>query len=247
MDYQPQDGVQDIDISGTLRPLFYPNTGNTGMHIKNILAGVDYPVIPLDGFTPRVIVDVGANVGACALYFLSRYPRSRLLCFEPAPLNLVYLRHNTAFTPQIEVFPYGLYSKSSKAPLDEGKSQCMQHSIFPGPEVTDKFVLIDIRSAFEELRGVSETPWLLKIDVEGAELGVLESIKPLFDRVGVIYLEYHSEQERLGFDATLSNDFMLWRSSARIPHRGNVAYVAKTLVTGTDRFSMWAIAPRGLE
>jgi FkbM family methyltransferase len=235
-----------IEIAGVPRLVSYPDTGNTGGHIRNILSGADYPVIPLDGFTPRVIIDVGANVGATALYFLSRYPSSRVLCFEPATLNIEYLRRNTGFTDRIEVFPYGLYSETTVAPLYEGKTQCMQYSVYPGPEVTEQSTQIELHRALDELQGISESPWLLKVDVEGAELAILKSMEPLFAHIGVIYLEYHSERERLAFDALLTTDFMLWRSSANMVHRGNVAYVAERYLTGKNRFSMWAIEPHEL-
>jgi FkbM family methyltransferase len=239
-----REATESIEIAGIRRPVSYPDTGNTGVHIQHILSGADYPVIPLDGFTPRIIIDVGANVGATALYFLSQYPSSRVLCFEPAPLNIEYLRRNTGFTDKIEVFPYGLYSETTVARLYGGKTQCMQYSIYPGPEVTEKSTQIELHRAFDELQCISESPWLLKVDVEGAELAVLKSIEPLLEHIGIIYLEYHSEQERLALDALLTTDFMLWRSSAKIVHRGNVAYVAKRYVTGQHGLAVGAIEPQ---
>ncbi len=246
MDRPEQEGVRYIPIDGTPRPVYYPDAGNMAAHIANILAGVDYPLVPIPDFRPRAVIDVGANVGAAALYFLSRYPSSRVWCFEPAPANVAYLRRNTGFTDRIEVCPYGLYSRTVRAPLYQGKSQCMQHSVYPGPEVTDRATPVELRCAAEELAGVTEEPWLLKIDVEGAELAVLQSLGPLLVRAGVIYLEYHSERERLAFDELLARDFLLWRSSAQFPHRGNVAYVAKAVVAASG-FAAWPIEPRELE
>jgi hypothetical protein len=120
----------------------------------------------------------------------------------------------------------------------------MQYSIYPGPEVlSDRSESVELRSALHELSELGDGPWLLKIDVEGAELAILESITSLFDRIQVIYLEYHSEEERLGYDRLLCDRFMLWRSSASMLHRGNVSYVAKTLANSNVRFSMWAVEP----
>jgi hypothetical protein len=73
----------------------------------------------------------------------------------------------------------------------------MQYSVYPAPEVTEKSTQIELHRAFDELQCISESPWLLKVDVEGAELAVLKSIEHLLEYICIIYLEYHSEQERL--------------------------------------------------
>ena len=45
---------------------------------------------------PKVAVDVGANIGIAALYFLTRRPDSVVHCWEPVPHNLTTLRVNLA-------------------------------------------------------------------------------------------------------------------------------------------------------
>jgi FkbM family methyltransferase len=40
----------------------------------------------------RVFVDVGANIGITALYFLTRDARNRVHCYEPVPRNVERLR-----------------------------------------------------------------------------------------------------------------------------------------------------------
>lgn len=45
-----------------------------------------------DGRGVRTVVDVGANVGLAALYFLTRSPEVRVWCCEPDPENLARLR-----------------------------------------------------------------------------------------------------------------------------------------------------------
>ncbi|HEX5908932.1 MAG TPA: FkbM family methyltransferase, partial [Thermoleophilaceae bacterium] len=45
---------------------------------------------------PRAIVDLGAHVGASALFLRGRYPDARIVCVEASPALLPILRHNTA-------------------------------------------------------------------------------------------------------------------------------------------------------
>jgi FkbM family methyltransferase len=48
------------------------------------------------GGTPRVVVDVGANIGVSALYFLTRRPDAVVHAWEPLASNLGTLRRNLA-------------------------------------------------------------------------------------------------------------------------------------------------------
>ncbi len=34
---------------------------------------------------PEIIFDIGANIGASAVYFAARYPEVKVYCFEPLP------------------------------------------------------------------------------------------------------------------------------------------------------------------
>ncbi len=58
---------------------------------------------------PKIIFDVGANIGASAVYFAARYPDARVYCFEPLPQNVQLLRKNVAvFGDRVTVVPTGL-------------------------------------------------------------------------------------------------------------------------------------------
>lgn len=59
--------------------------------------------------SPKVIFDIGANIGASAVYFAARYPEARVYCFEPLPENIELLRKNVAvFGDRVTVVPSGL-------------------------------------------------------------------------------------------------------------------------------------------
>lgn len=46
------------------------------------------------GFAPRVLIDVGANIGPTTIAILSRLPEARGFAIEPAPENFRLLEHN---------------------------------------------------------------------------------------------------------------------------------------------------------
>ncbi len=54
---------------------------------NEIFARLDYPCSKDD----TVIVDIGANIGLAALYFLTRSRDSFVYAFEPVPLKVVSL------------------------------------------------------------------------------------------------------------------------------------------------------------
>ena len=49
--------------------------------------------------------------------------------------------------------------------------------------------------------------------------------------IDVIYVEYHSEEDRLEIDRMISERFILFYSQANQLHRGTKGFVSKTLVS----------------
>ena len=48
------------------------------------------------GIDPKVILDLGANLGEISIYLAHRLPRARVVAFEPAPENLAVFDRNLA-------------------------------------------------------------------------------------------------------------------------------------------------------
>lgn len=75
---------------GTVRPSLY--SYDDLLTLNEVFARRDYAV-PYD---PYVVVDIGANIGFTALYFLTRNPHTHVYCVEPNPANVVRLRGTLA-------------------------------------------------------------------------------------------------------------------------------------------------------
>jgi hypothetical protein len=71
---------------------------------------------------------------------------------------------------------------------------------------------------------------VLKIDTEGAEMAILEDLRPRLANIDAIYVEYHSEDDRRAIDAMLGERFVLYHGVADHPHRGTFCYASKFLM-----------------
>jgi len=197
-----------------------------------VLTGRAYPVIDLPGFCPHTILDIGANVGAAAVYFHLHYPDAQVICYEPSHQNIEYLVANTESIKNIHINPYGLYDKTMTVPLFDGKDTCAQRSIVRNNETHGNSESIQLVSVSEEIKRLQhDTLSIIKIDTEGCEIPILSEISKYLDTVNLIYLEYHSEMDRLEIDRLISSKFYLMDSRANNIHRGALLYVSKSLTS----------------
>ena len=146
----------------------------------------------------RTVLDVGANIGQFTLVARHVFPSARVIAFEPlaAECERFALVHagdskvklvRAALGPEratVAMHVAGARDSSSLLPITETQSQ-----LFPGTgethrEIVQVLPLVEAVSE-EELAG----PLLLKIDVQGFELQVLEACAPVLDRVEFVYVE----------------------------------------------------------
>lgn len=142
--------------------------------------------------------DIGANLGWYGLHVAKLNPRSRVFAFEPIPKTFGYLKSNVTLNglPNMQVFPFGLFSESSERvffvnPEVMGAASTSEMTSGAGePERCRVRTLDDIVS---ELRVDVD---FIKADVEGAELfvirGGLETIKRCKPVVFAEMLRKHS-------------------------------------------------------
>lgn len=144
------------------------------------------------------IVDCGANIGISLLYFKMRAPNATVLCFEPNPGARTILEKNIAqnqWFDTVTVLPYALsqskgttdfYVKTGSA---SGSDASMANVFDTHAKKALKIsVETDTLSTY-----LTEPVELLKMDIEGPELVVLEELESAgaFRSVRQIQLEYH--------------------------------------------------------
>ena len=222
-------GKIKLQLNGSLLVFEFPHQGNTAFHIQSIIKGEVYPSLTHLGFQPTRIIDIGANLGASALLFHSQYPGAAIDCFEPSSENFKLLRSNLSSLPKVSLHHFGLFNEDKKTILYNGQNQGLQHSIFPSAEVTAQGESIQLKDARHTLAGSIEANTLIKIDTEGCELPILERLAFAFDQLKIIYLEFHSEKDRIAMDALLGATHGLWHAAVKTPHRGDLCYVHRSL------------------
>lgn len=131
-----------------------------------------------------VIVDVGVNIGSVSLMLATFAPNARIYGFEPDPKNFAKARHNVALNgnQNISLINKGLGADRSSAKLfNVNKTNNGMNRILLGsaPELAaTEYCEIEIIKfddfAMEEALDRID---LIKIDVEGYELRVLEGAK----------------------------------------------------------------------
>ena len=225
-----------VDGNGKSYTHSFHDGGNEQGHHLKILKGDNYPLLPLEHFKPSRIIDIGAHVGAAAIFFHHAYGNVPIYCFEPCQQSRDHLRLNTASLPGIEIFPFGLAGSPRKARLFHGRLHSMQNSTHTSVEVSqENFEEIEILEAKEALQDKVGPGTMLKIDTEGCEVEILKNLSPYIKDFSLIYMEYHSEEDRREIDTLLTPTHSLLFSSALQLHRGNVTYIANNAIKTTPK------------
>jgi FkbM family methyltransferase len=145
-----------------------------------------------------VVYDVGANLGFFSLVAarLVGASEGRVYAFEPAPENAEAIRRNAQLNllPNITVIDRAVSSHAGTARLqivdDQSWSRLEEFGAHPGTEVVLEVETVSIDGLLDA--GELPPPALVKIDVEGAELAVLEGMaKTIAEHRPVIVCELH--------------------------------------------------------
>lgn len=163
-----------------------------------ILEGETYPFLPFVEDV-RIVLDVGANCGAAAVFFARHYPGATVHAFEPAQEPLAFLRRNAASAANVRVHPFGLHSRDQVVPLYKGDGDTILGSVVRRDVNLDESELVELRNggawaAAEGIAGID----VLKVDVELCEVDVLEGLQSVLPTVKVLYVEYDSRVTRRG-------------------------------------------------
>ena len=134
----------------------------------------------------NVVIDIGANVGIAAAYFLSRSKSPNFLyAYEPAPRNLALLRPNMAlFAPgSVQIFPAAVGTAAGRAVFhleNTGKfGGLIDNEHTRGGETLD-VELIAINDILEMVMAKHGRIDVLKVDTEGTERDLIRAIDPKF-------------------------------------------------------------------
>lgn len=136
-----------------------------------------------------LVVDAGANIGASSVYFAIKIPSASVVAIEPAANNVDVLRRNVEGL-DVEVICAALSSRTGASKIvDPGlghwgiRTEVVPHG---GGDVTNITI--------PELLATHEAglfPFLVKIDIEGAEKDVFSANTEWIPRTAIIMVELH--------------------------------------------------------
>jgi FkbM family methyltransferase len=126
-------------------------------------------------FSPKIIVDAGANIGTASVYFAQTYPEARIIAVEAEPSNFEVLVRNVRHYPAITPVHAALWSRDGEISVSEpdpssgssGEWGFVTHD-GPGRRVR----AITMRTLMQEMQ--IPVIDLAKIDIEGAEQEVFQ-------------------------------------------------------------------------
>jgi len=158
-------------------------TGAHGAYLERV-----YREIVASGRKP-LIVDCGANIGASVLWFSARYPEAQIVAVEPAPDNFALLSRNCR-SLDIDLRQAGIGHADGTAWLTDSNGGGMAYRTNGYREGIEVRILS--LATLMACRPASEfTPFLLKVDIEGAENSLFSANADLLDRFPVIVMEPH--------------------------------------------------------
>ncbi|WP_338793197.1 FkbM family methyltransferase [Bernardetia sp. MNP-M8] len=154
------------------------------------------------------IIDCGANIGLSLVYFNQLYPNAKIIAFEPDPKLFEICKTNTAyFEENLKLYPYAVWNEETTLYFEsEGadggrveKEKIEKNDKLENNKTSNKN-LIEVQ-AVRLQKYLNQRIDLLKIDIEGAEITVLEDCVDSLHWVGNLFVEFHSFQnsaQRLG-------------------------------------------------
>ncbi len=138
-----------------------------------------------------LIYDCGANIGISCLFFKEFYPNARIKAFEPDPSLSATLKKNLNLNSinDVEIFTKAVWINNNG--VEFGAEGADTGSIFSAQNKIE-VESIRLKDLLEEEIEVT----LLKMDIEGAEVKVMEDCSESLSKVKNIFIEYHSFKDK---------------------------------------------------
>jgi FkbM family methyltransferase len=142
-------------------------------------------------FTPRTIVDAGANIGLASIYYARRYPQARIVSVEPEASNFDILCKNVADFPTISPVHAALWKSDGSVSVGERNSAANGSGkwgfvTYEGTGAQVRAITMQTLMREHGIRSID----LLKVDIEGAERELFEECDWV-DQVQALAIELH--------------------------------------------------------
>ena len=202
--------------------------------VKEIFQQNEYSVLNHCSFEgKRTIINVGANVGLFSLYMKMNYPDSKIFAFEPVPSTFELLKLNTLNLADINIFPFALFDEEKIETIQLHVDNSGANTIKVQDQYKSHFesnVEILLKKAGKVLSELNINKIdILKIDTEGCEVEILESLQSFLPETDYVLVQYHSEADQRKIDSLFEN-FKVFSSNAITINCGQVKYINSKLL-----------------
>ena len=167
-----------------------------------------------------LIIDGGGFIGASCLYFKRKYPKAKIIVFEPDSNALSILRKNIEINKldNITVVEMGLYDKDTEISF-------LPNDTDGGKIDTDGIYKIKVTKLNNYINSEID---FLKLNIEGSELNVFEDLdkNDKFKYIRELCIEYHSfKRQKQNLDRILGiltkNNFRYYIGNFENSPKGN--------------------------
>ncbi len=213
-----------VRINGKTYSFLIPTTTRDGFNSLYEVLGqrvYEHHAPPVD-----TIYDLGAFIGISAIYLGATNPDAHLVCVEPVPDNLTYLRTNLALNPWLQhrVVPLAIGQASGEILCNTLVGSSMGNSTAFTPPNSSEIAVAT--TTLGEL--APQGRYGLKVDMEGAEFSMREDQSTIRDAqwiIGELHYGSFSKPDDRWLRALLNDNFMLHLDYVRVSKDGP-AYLA---------------------
>src|SRR3984893_5275401 len=144
------------------------------------------------GLTP-LIVDCGANIGLSSLYFAKNWPSAHIIAVEPDPGNFELLHRNVAAHANIQPVHAAVGGEDGPVRiLNKDAQEWARRTERASGEALDAIPGLSIPSLISMApQPRSYQPFLIKIDIEGAEQDLFSYSREWISEFPILIIELH--------------------------------------------------------
>ena len=155
------------------------------------------------GVRPRLVLDVGANVGQFAVASAKTFPGVRVHSFEPVPECARELQKNVSGLGNVTVHGLALGAKEGKIQFyvnshrhsSSARRLALPHRTAFPEAVENRAIEVEVSTLDQVFKSLDlEHPSLLKLDVQGYEAQVLQGGEKTLEHIDYVVMEVSFKQ-----------------------------------------------------
>jgi len=167
-----------------------------------IITGKCYP-LPAKDEVVKSVVDLGAHAGEFTVMAALRWADAKVYAYEPNPEVFKMLVENTRqFKGRVFCLPAAVDAIGGRQRMYRHGLGSVAYHLKQRPPTEPQCESFEVSvAAMADVMILK--PDVLKLDIEGVEMAVLQSVADLLPAVNRIYVEFHGEEKRIGIEQLL--------------------------------------------